>query len=119
MTLKSRKKRTIDVKLGTLVFNSKKVDKEKILDAIKKNIQQIKLCYQKAVLANPKLKGKMVLKITLLANGNVKSISVVSNKLKDKKMEKCILGRIKQWKFEKFTEAKEVEITCPFEFGSN
>ena len=71
--------------------------------------------YNRARRKNPNLKGKIVLEITVAPNGKVTRIKVVSNELKDKKLESRLVNRIKQFDFGA-QHVEEITVTYPIEF---
>jgi len=63
----------------------------------------------------PGLKGKIVLEITIAANGNVTKVKIASSELNDPALERRLVARVKRFKF----AAKDVEpvtVTFPIEF---
>lgn len=71
--------------------------------------------YSRARRQNPGLKGKIILSITIAASGKVTAIKIVSSELDDKKLERRLLQRIRNFDF----GAKQVEpvtVTYPIEF---
>ena len=76
---------------------------------------QLYSIYNRARRKAPGLKGKVVLEITISPEGKVTNVRIVSSELNDPALERRLIARIKQFKF----EAKEVEpvtVTFPIEF---
>ena len=71
--------------------------------------------YNRARRKNPGLKGKIILEITVAPSGKVTQIKVVSNELKDKKLETRLVNRIKQFDFGA-QHVEEITVTYPIEF---
>jgi protein TonB len=71
--------------------------------------------YSRALRDNPDLKGKVVLQITIAANGDVMDCTVLSSELNDPELLKKLTARVKLFKF----EARDVEpitLTKPIDF---
>jgi TonB family protein len=71
--------------------------------------------YSRALRERPELQGKMVLEFTIAPSGEVTACRVVSSELQDAELERKIVARVKQIRF----EAKDVETmttTKPIEF---
>ena len=75
------------------------IDREAIRRVIQMNKGAIKGCYDLALNRNEKLYGKLVLHWDIEEDGKVARSGVVENTLKDKLMVRCILNRLKLWKF--------------------
>jgi TonB family protein len=71
--------------------------------------------YSRALRERPELQGKMVLEFTIAPSGEVTACRVVSSELQDPELERKIVARVKQIRF----ESKDVETmttTKPIEF---
>ena len=80
-----------------------------------RNKSKLYSIYNRARRKNPNLKGKIVLEITVAPNGKVTRIKVVSNDLKDKKLESRLVNRIKLFDFGA-QHVEEITVTYPIEF---
>ncbi|HSW59567.1 MAG TPA: AgmX/PglI C-terminal domain-containing protein [bacterium] len=61
----------------------------------------IKRCYDKALLVNPTLKGKVALSIMINTQGRVEAADVVEDTIGDKSVSSCIQGVISRLRFPK------------------
>jgi TonB family protein len=71
--------------------------------------------YTRALRDNPNLQGKVVLELTIGADGSVLKCEVVSSELKDPELERKLVARIKLFQF----QAKDVgtiTVTKPIDF---
>lgn len=85
----------------TLVFDQKK--------------GQLFSLYNRARRKNPGLKGKIIFQLTIAPSGKVDKLEVLSSELNDKRLEKSLIRRIKQFDFG--TKAvKVITVTYPIEF---
>jgi len=57
----------------------------------------VQYCYQRELRRNPGLKGKIVVRFTIVPAGSVKDVTIVSSSIGSSRIENCIVGRIKRW----------------------
>ena len=80
---------------------------------IKRNIQKIRYCYEKQLLADPKLTGTVSTKFTLSGGGKVLSVSASGV---DSAVAECVAEVIKAIEFPKPKNGTPVEVAYPFIF---
>jgi periplasmic protein TonB len=88
---------------------------EEIARVFDKNKGAIYALYTRALRDNPNLQGKVVLELTIGADGSVVKCAVVSSELNDPELERKLVARIKLFQF----EAKDVgtiTVTKPIDF---
>ena len=83
-----------------------------IFDRNKSKLQSI---YNRERRKNPGLRGKIVLELTIGADGSVTSARVISSELNSPELEKKLLARIKLFNFGA-KNVKSVTVTFPIEF---
>lgn len=71
--------------------------------------------YNRARRTNPGLKGKIILEISIASDGSVTKVTVVSSELNDVKLERQLVSRVKQFKFQS-TGVDPIVVTYPIEF---
>ena len=76
---------------------------------------QLYSIYNRERRKKPGLKGKLVLEITIAPNGSVVSVKIKSSELNDPALERRLVARIKQFKFEA-KDVEQVTVTFPVEF---
>ncbi|RMD87651.1 MAG: energy transducer TonB [Calditrichaeota bacterium] len=64
---------------------------------IMKHNSAIQYCYEKELKRNPDLKGKLMLRIIITPQGTVKSVKIISSTLNNRRVERCVVNRIKRW----------------------
>jgi TonB family protein len=78
---------------------------------------ELKYIYNKRLRAGDKLSGKLLVEITILANGAVAKAEVQESDIGDVSFEKAVSDRILTWKFHAVqTSVGELKIKYPFEF---
>jgi protein TonB len=89
--------------------------REEIERVFDRNKGAIYTLYNRALRANPTLQGKIVLRLTILADGSVSDCEIVSSELGDPDLEQKLVQRVLLFQF----EAKDVEpvtTTKPIDF---
>jgi hypothetical protein len=94
------------------------LDKDVIARVIQSEIGQIRYCYERQLSANPDLFGKIQVKFTIGANGQVIAQNIGTTTLQSPMVEGCILRRIAGWQFPKPRGGTQVLVTYPFIFRS-
>ena len=88
---------------------------EDITIVFDQNKSKLYSIYNRARRKNSGLKGKIVLAITIAPNGSVTKVKIISSELKDPKLEKRLLSRIKLFMFGA-KKVEQVTVTYPIEF---
>jgi outer membrane biosynthesis protein TonB len=91
------------------------IDSAGVTKVINVSRAAIKRCYDKALMSNPQLKGKMSVKIVINQQGRVDSTEVVDDSLRDAEVAKCVRGVIGRLRFPKPAEGTAT-VTFPFAF---
>ncbi|MBU8894456.1 AgmX/PglI C-terminal domain-containing protein [Corallococcus sp. M34] len=93
------------------------VDREAVAKVINSHLQDVHSCYERALLKDPGLAGKVVLEWSIGLNGSVTSAKTKSSTLRNASVEACILSSLKTWTFPA-PKGGIVIITYPFLFNS-
>lgn len=94
------------------------LDKSVIAAIIQNNLSQIKYCYERQLVAEPDLFGKVVARWEINAGGTVENTSVKQTTLNSTPVEQCMMGKISGWKFPQPKNGVRVTVTYPFLFKS-
>jgi outer membrane biosynthesis protein TonB len=86
-----------------------------VLRVINANLGQVQACYERALMSDPSLSGRIAFDWTVSTSGKVKGVRVRSSTLGSAKVASCISARIKRWKFPR-PKGGEATITYPFLF---
>jgi TonB family protein len=92
------------------------LDKELVRQVIARNRGQIRYCYESLLNRYPKLGGKVAIRFTIGAEGNVLSSSVAQSTAGNSELEQCVAGRVRTWAFPKPKGGGSVVVTYPFIF---
>ncbi len=92
------------------------LDRDAIAEVIKRNIGQIRYCYERQLSSNPDLYGKVLVKFVIGADGILGSQKIDNSTLKSDMVEGCILRRMAGWKFPLPKGGTQVRVSYPFLF---
>lgn len=94
------------------------LDREVIAQIIKSYLGQVLYCYERQLSANPDLFGKVAVRFTINASGNVETQKIGDTTLRNSVVENCILQKIAGWKFPAPVGGTKVVVSYPFLFKS-
>jgi len=95
------------------------LDRDVIAEVIRRNLGQIRYCYERQLSSNPDLYGKVLVKFTIGANGDVIEQRIDSSTLKSAMVEGCIMRRMAAWKFPEPKGGTLVRVSYPFLFKAH
>jgi hypothetical protein len=93
------------------------IDKDAVAKVINSHLHEVSSCYERALLKEPGLAGKIVLEWNISTAGLVTTAKTKSSTMKSAAVEQCILGALKGWKFPP-AQGAGVVISYPFMFNS-
>ncbi|MFH1810106.1 MAG: AgmX/PglI C-terminal domain-containing protein [Pseudomonadota bacterium] len=93
------------------------LDRAEIQKVVNKGLGQIQFCYEKELLKNNSLSGKVVFEWTIGLNGSVQIVKTTTSTLKSATAVQCMIGSIKGWKFPA-PRGGTVVVTYPFIFNA-
>lgn len=88
---------------------------EEIQLVFDRNKSTIDALYRRALRADPTLRGKVVLKLTIAPSGEVTACSLVSSELGNEELERKIVQRVKLFNFGA-AQVETVTLTYPIDF---
>lgn len=94
------------------------LDKSLIAAVVQSNIGQIKHCYERQLIVDPNIFGKVVAAWTINKDGGVSVSSIKKTTMNNTAVENCIAGKIKNWAFPKPKGGGQVLVSYPFLFKS-
>ena len=92
------------------------LDLDMVSEVIRRNMGQIRFCYEQGLQLDPALAGRVGVKFIIGANGQVKIADVENTTLNSKQIEDCILLRLRSWKFPLPDGGVDVKVSYPFSF---
>lgn len=91
--------------------------REQVEAVVRKNSGQLHYCYEKALQANPNLRGRITTRWVVGAGGDVRSIRITSTSMSSKDVETCVTKSILGWKFPRPVGGVSVDVSYPFDFS--
>jgi TonB family protein len=114
--LARRKPITPDVFIGDSSVRGS-LDKEIIRRIVRRNINQVRYCYQQGLTARPSLEGRAVVQFTIAPTGQVLASVLQSSTLNAVAVESCVVNAVKRWEFPKPNGGGLVIVSYPFQFN--
>jgi outer membrane biosynthesis protein TonB len=93
------------------------IDREAVAKVVNAHLQEVRACYERALLREPALAGKVVLEWTISTGGQVSTAKTKTSTLKSSAVEACILQSLKLWQFPP-AKGGIVIVSYPFLFNS-
>jgi len=90
------------------------LDKDIIRRIVRAHINEVRYCYNKGLVVDPSLEGRVAIQFTVGPTGKVPTAVVASTTLSDKKVGECIAKSVKRWKFPRPSGGGVVVVTYPF-----
>lgn len=90
------------------------LDKEIIRRIIRRHINEVKYCYQKELMGNAKLSGRVMVQFMITGTGQVGTSKVQSSTVNNRKVEMCIAQAVRRWLFPKPKGGGIVIVSYPF-----
>lgn len=94
------------------------LDRDAIADVIRRDLGQIRYCYERQLSSSPDLYGKLTVKFSIDGQGMVSSQKIGTSTLSNAMVEGCILRRVAKWKFPNPKGGTIVNVSYPFFFKS-
>lgn len=104
------------VPLGREAIIEGGLDLDLVSDVIRRNMGQIRFCYEQGLQLDPSIAGRVGVRFTIGGNGQVKVADVENTTLNSQQIEQCILMRLKSWKFPLPDGGVDVKVSYPFSF---
>lgn len=102
------------IPLGAEAEVASGLDRSAIDEVIRRNLGQVRFCYEQALQGAPNLSGRVAMGFVIGGNGLVKSAEVENSSMGNKGVEDCISMRLKTWKFPVPQGGVDVKVTYPF-----
>lgn len=92
--------------------------KEEVAKVIHSHMNEIRYCYESAILADPSLAGKVLVDFKIGAQGSVATAQAAENTMNNVQVGGCLIGKLKNWKFPQPRGGVQVAVSYPFIFKS-
>lgn len=94
------------------------LSKDEIQRVISSHVGEIQYCYEKQLRTNTGLAGRVVLEWTVTSSGSVSVVKIATSSLASNDATKCMMDKVKNWKFPKPRGSGSVTIVYPFVFNT-
>ncbi|MFI5288265.1 MAG: AgmX/PglI C-terminal domain-containing protein [Polyangia bacterium] len=111
--LGGRRSHAPDVVPGTAQVRGS-LDKEIIRRVIRRHLNEVRFCYEKELLRNPNLYGRVMIEFTIAGTGSVVASVVQNSTMGNSQVEQCIAGAVRRWEFPKPQGGGIVMVSYPF-----
>jgi hypothetical protein len=96
---------------GELEIAAGAIDKDVVKKVVKENTTKLQYCYEKTLLANPGIEGKVIATFTIAAEGSVSDVKCSGV---HPEVESCVAETVRAFKFP--PSGKKVDVHYPFSF---
>ncbi|MCK5799948.1 MAG: energy transducer TonB [Deltaproteobacteria bacterium] len=72
---------------------------EEIYRVVRRNRRAVRFCYERQLIKEPTLHGKVLVNFIIDRDGSVREVRVDDSTLKNVEVEDCLLARIRSWVF--------------------
>ncbi|MCB0308096.1 MAG: FHA domain-containing protein [Bdellovibrionales bacterium] len=90
-----------------------------IAAVVQQHVSEIRYCYEKGLLDDPSLSGKIAAKWTISPAGSVSTSGIASSTVRNSNVHSCLVGQIQSWNFPKPRNGGAVLVSFPFVFNSS
>lgn len=95
------------------------LSRAEIAKVVQQHLSEIRYCYEKGLLDDPSLSGKIVAKWTIAPQGSVSQTGIKSSSVRNAGVHGCLTGQIRSWGFPKPRNGGSVLVTFPFVFSAS
>jgi FHA domain-containing protein len=93
------------------------ISREEVAAVINAHLKEVQYCYEKTLLKDPGLTGKLILEWTIDTNGSVGRVKEKLSTLRNPAVSSCISSSLKRWQFPK-PRGGIVIVSYPFIFNA-
>jgi Ca-activated chloride channel homolog len=90
------------------------LDKHIIRRIVRAHLQEIRGCYNKALVRDPTAAGRIVVQFTIGGDGRVGAAVIVSSDIEDTRLGRCIAAKVRGWEFPTGPDAGHAIVSYPF-----
>jgi len=94
------------------------LDKSDIKEVMQKNASRFRYCYERELVKNPALAGRVMVAFTISSTGSVAAATVISSTMGNTAVESCLTGAIRRLKFPAPVAGGIVQVKWPFVFST-
>ena len=92
------------------------IDANTIRRVFRRHTAQIKHCYDQQLVKDHKLRGRVVVRVTIDGNGRVVVAEISESELANEALHECITGTVRKWEFPVVGNHAVYTIVYPYVF---
>ncbi len=92
--------------------------REEIARVVQQHVSAIRYCYEKSLLENPSLAGKILMKWTIASRGSVSQSGIGSSSVRSSQVHRCLVREVRTWQFPNPRGGGVVLVSYPFVFDN-
>lgn len=116
--LRGRRASVPTIRTGTSEVRGS-LSRELIRRYIRRHLNQVRSCYEQRLASSPDLAGRVAVRFTIGATGQVSRSDVASSTLGNPQTEQCVAGVVRQIQFPAPEGGGVVQVTYPFTFQND
>jgi len=93
------------------------LDKEIIRRTVRRHLNEVKYCYEQALVSRPSLSGRIVVQFAIAPTGRVLTSVVQSSSLGVAAVDSCVVNAVKRWEFPQPDHGGLAVVSYPFSFS--
>jgi TonB family protein len=93
------------------------LDKEIIRRIVHRHLNEVKYCYEQALVTRPSLSGRIVVQFAIAPTGRVLTSVVQSSSLGVAAVDSCVVNAVKRWEFPQPDHGGLAMVSYPFSFA--
>jgi TonB family protein len=100
-----------------LVHVNGTLDKEIIRRTVRRHLNEVKYCYEQALVTRPSLSGRIVVQFAIAPTGRVLTSVLQSSSLGVAAVDSCVVNAVKRWEFPQPSHGGLAIVSYPFSFS--
>lgn len=92
------------------------LQRQVIQRVVRTNRSALRYCYERELMRQPDLAGRLVVSFTIAPNGTVSTVRATESSLSSPAIEGCVMRQIRRWRFPQPSGGGIVVVSYPFEF---
>ena len=111
--LVARRAQPVEVVQGVALVKGA-LDKEIIRRVIRRHANEVKFCYERELLRNPELFGRLMVQFTISGQGSVLAAALQTSTINNTTVEQCVVAAVRRWEFPEPAGGGIAVVSYPF-----
>jgi TonB family protein len=92
------------------------MDREATRRAVGRHLAEIRTCFERGRMDNPRLAGRVLVRIAIAPSGRVSSAAIARSDVRSQQVESCIVSAVERWTLPRPAGGVAATITYPFSY---